>query len=1381
MIRFIDINNGRTYNGDQPYTHWFDDQQSTDIIYVQKLCLLSDSPSITVFMPENDIFRLIDTSKITKDNLVNLDGVGYQDISKLYTNIIPGDDKTETIWVRTSNPAEAEVPYFGYGYSSTSNIKYHACVTSTKIPLKKGETFGIDVQDIRNIVGVTKMWLSTEKNNYNKSNSLKGNIYSYVEGLDFIYTSPEDTEVYLNIEGPVVGSDPTTEGLFCKGFDVKYNIQSADKTKYTFPVGVGAEYGNDLFVYMIYIAGSSSKAMECRESFFVQEHIYEENPDSSKMLEQPLVFADGDIHEFTIGADFYEQREELKTNIINNGVEILESIQKAIYTSNPHEESKDNILLNRKYKELIMNYMDILGNKGSYASLINSLNWFEYGDLTTIKEFWKHNEWDRTIYNDQEFKQTLCNQTEQMLVNYSKTTYMGIYCACQKIKESHQKESYPSSGYKNTLFNTSLDRSLDGDNQDPQGLINRTLQVGVGESFITVSEDQTSDMIGANFKKLASMYKNMDRFLGEEIPELENNIMKWSKTDMAIKMALLGNFFETYFMPIHTDLIHSTIEDVVFTNTLKAVHDGHMKREDYIIHDSIVNCNIKDNEVFQLKDIQVQANSDTPFANLFDVKDPSGHTIFGIDEICTTDDFADIPERFIPENTTIVITPLSDEARNAAEPIKPEAPIKPTVMNPPMPKKPTTIPYPTKPSGDITDEMTQEYLEAVAQYNIDLKNSLSQYNNLMNMYNEAILINNQKLEDYKNALKQYNIDLETYNIQVDKYNDYQRERKDYVYHASNHAQYYIDNQGTDVNVKSLLLSLFGEQQYDTQQAVIPQSWVETADRINNLVSEYFKTINPKAHKELISSYLYGLDFDTDSNKMLDPEIANILLNTYTGIGVVVPMVFTVPVNEGDNITSVSISRGIGAEDSWDWDRKVYNRIYPAIKTDTGYAATVILKLLCTRDCQYDIRAQFTCTSGQTYVKRVVYNVVDTRRASLNIYKVNAKTTDTTVSRESNDYMFTHTCITDLDDYQQYYTQYIPIRPEDSTEESSGARLTWMTVLRSNWKYNGNEYRLDNLIGIDLVDSDVFRNNFISHTGGTIAKLIYKYKGDLNFVAGTLWRTEEYKKMILRLLPKATRSDVYNRLYNATTTKAYAWLCRKCTKYHRADQKTKREYDIFIANAFNTRDTTGIVDQLSKYISDNWAKGSDEGKSLCLRSELIYIPQRHYLEELDRSTLMNMSVRPREALCVVPDVKYLRYIDSYEWDFINQSTGEHIQLPSVKEPFVGRVADNIEEDIYPYLYPGYYDVVFRYKLSSESDHVNEISLKSAFIQLPSIDDEQWKGSDLWVLAVNKYIDEYEDKIQKLENTSSIPSKTKQVLYEKLEEQINKYKELLKNQK
>jgi hypothetical protein len=1256
MIRFVNIENGRTYNGDQPYVHWFDDQQSTDIIYVQKICVVSDAPSLSVFMEPNDVFHIIDPDKITKDNLVYIDGSSYQDISNLYTDLINGNPGVEEIKSRNTRDYDINVEYLGsIGYSSHDAVKYHVCssVIRTRY-MNAGEQFKMDYATIRNIPDVSKIWLSTQPNTYSDK-YLLGNVYTYAgDGQDFTCDFPEYTSrVYLNIEGPILGSNPSgSEAAFSSGIPTSYHVLTQQEYTYFLPVTNGSAYGDDLFVYMIYIAGSSSTAAEYRESFFIQEHVYTEGPDEY----HPIILQDGDLHEFTVGADFHVEHEEHKINLGNFGIEIPESIQKAIYPANPHEESKDNILLNRKYKELLMDYIDILGNKGSYQSLLNSLNWFEYGDLLSLKEIWKHTEWDKTIYNDQELTQLLSDHAKRTLTNYAKTTYFGIYCACQSIKESHVDEIYPPSSYKNTLFNTSLSKQLEDDNLDPQGLINRTLQIGMGEASIIVNGDQSADpLVGANFKKLTSMYKDMDRFLGEEIPELKNNALKWSRADMAIKMALLGNFFESYFTPVHLDLIHSTLEDIVFTNTMKAINGGEMRRDDYILHNSIVKCSVKDDEVFQLRDIKVQANSDTPFVNPFDVDYTTinNHKIFGIDEINTTDDFKDIPARFLPSNPSLVITSLSNDAAHIKD---------------------------------------ADWVAATEK------------------------------TDHLIACRQ--------------------ELVDYIKHAYHLGQYFVEK-GLDTEhiIQLKLMNMVGLYHYKDSLSINDN--LDDLERIslsintNITIKAWLDTVDKSDYQSFITSPLYGLDYDESTNATLDPEIATIILNTYTGVGVCVPMVFTIPVNEGDNITQVYIARGIG-DDEIKWDYKTYEHLYTPIEVDGKYYITVVLKMLCTKDCKYDIRASFTCTSGQTYTKRVHFNVVDTRRASLNVYKIVANNVITIggsrETRKSNDYMFTHMNAADLDEYQQYYTQYIPISQGDANTMSEGAKLQWIVILRSNWNgYNSYRYRLDNNIG-----ADIFSREQIVETSGDLAKLIREHPYNWAYISDELMKYKEQKTHNWDIVLKDySRDRLYSVLSdpNTITTQVYSWLYSNFDRYHRADVNTSKEYDIFVSKGFSMQNVEDNINWLTTYI-ENTVNGFELTQPLCLRMEQVYIPQSHSLIQLQGPDLLDICVSPKTTLAVVPSVKYLQYIDSYEWEFKNSSTGEIIQLPSIKEPFIGKVAPDIESNIDPYLKPGYYDIKFRYKLSSTTDNINEINLTSAFVILPDIQDSAYEGSDLWDLAKQK---------------------------------------------
>ena len=274
---------------------------------------------------------------------------------------------------------------------------------------------------------------------------------------------------------------------------------------------------HNYWVHMIYIMANADQAGEYLESITI----------------------DGDT--YTIGADFYDADESLYINLSNNGIEIPNSIQKAIYDMNIYEERRDNILLNRKWKELLSNLWDTIANRGSYKSLFNSLKWFEYGDLLTLCEIWKRND---DTYFIRDIQSVLGDKYFETLTNTAKTTYIALYLSLEKIVQGQYDE--------------------------------------------------------------------------EKNPVLEYISTKWSTEELSLKLSLLGNFFKTYFMPIHLDLIHSTIEDVVYTNTIKSFNTPLMSRSDYLYDVKTMKCNIDEN-VFQLGEVESFVGPNTIFGSQYGI------------------------------------------------------------------------------------------------------------------------------------------------------------------------------------------------------------------------------------------------------------------------------------------------------------------------------------------------------------------------------------------------------------------------------------------------------------------------------------------------------------------------------------------------------------------------------------------------------------------------------------------------------------------------------------------------------------------------------------------------------------------------------------------
>lgn len=252
---------------------------------------------------------------------------------------------------------------------------------------------------------------------------------------------------------------------------------------------------------------------------------------------------------YMIGIDAYMEDENLYINLANFGVEIPDSIQKALYPNNVHEDKKDNILINRKFKELISQYWNILAGRGSYKSLINSLKWFEWGDLLELKEIWSRVGSGTPSMSVRDLTALLEKEYRDTLNVFKKTTYLAIYYALEKM------------------------------------------------------------MVTADGQFVYDVDLN---------PELEETARDWSVTDLSLKLAMLGAFYETFFMPIHLELLHCTITDVVFTPTFKKVTGSRYNRYDSVYDTYECECfvdnkHIKDGQPFVLHDVHTHTSWNTPF------------------------------------------------------------------------------------------------------------------------------------------------------------------------------------------------------------------------------------------------------------------------------------------------------------------------------------------------------------------------------------------------------------------------------------------------------------------------------------------------------------------------------------------------------------------------------------------------------------------------------------------------------------------------------------------------------------------------------------------------------------------------------------------------
>jgi hypothetical protein len=257
-----------------------------------------------------------------------------------------------------------------------------------------------------------------------------------------------------------------TEDTDCGGFIFK-------TPKYSLTHKTHPELIDDMYAHVFYVSCKSDNALEAVCKLQIDKYGF-----------------------IKIGADFYDEYEATYVNLSNFGIELPDYVQKAIYDSNVHEDYKDNILINRKFKELLSNYWDVVANKGSYKSLINSLDWFEWGNNLRLREIWKYHNGNKFFFDDKAVCSLLENKYMSALSSFIKTTYFSLY---------------------------------------------------------------------------ASIYDDDTSYDSEMNPNLKAVVHKWGKEDLALKISLFAEFFETFFMPIHTSVLHGCIEDVVYTNTIKTV------------------------------------------------------------------------------------------------------------------------------------------------------------------------------------------------------------------------------------------------------------------------------------------------------------------------------------------------------------------------------------------------------------------------------------------------------------------------------------------------------------------------------------------------------------------------------------------------------------------------------------------------------------------------------------------------------------------------------------------------------------------------------------------------------------------------------------------
>lgn len=1027
MIRFVDLKTGNVFDGKHPYIFWFDGQQSTSLIYIQKICFISHDKYATVKLPSNDVFCLLNPSEKITDHINNVD---YTDLEALKTD-----------------------------------------------------------------------------------------------------------KIILN----------------------------------------GFPY-NNYYIYMVYVMGQAEQAGEYIEKLYI------------------------DDEEYVIGADFYQEEESLYINLSNNGIEIPNSIQKTIYSVNVHEDKRDNITLNRKWKELLSNLWDITINKGSYRSLYNSLKWFEWGDQLNLYEIWKVNSPIGSRMNMQDIQMMLQSDYLEEMKNTAKTTYLAITMALCKITDS--------------------------------------------------------------------------KYDSEKNPELEKISSIWSIEDLSLKLSLLGNFYKTYFMPIHLDLIMCTIEDIVYTNTFKTNISSISGRSDFYYNIHNLDCNVKPGSSYQLENVTAYVGPDTIFGTQWNgQKEYNDVEILGIQ----TDPVkfplkskAKIEHKYARTQVNSTPDPYDDSYNwtKTSQGVTRQYPYEWMTMRVFNDKTLTWSSWLTPVlinSLEINEDSIIEYLfqttnlispgndwsPQIIPVSEDKPYCFVKFKTIdilknQTYWSEPILI--KQWNKWNDPLIEYQYKQTTsYATPTDfGWTDQVLSSSDsYKYVWTRFRTFDVPNFEWSNWSDPILIDQYGdwgglfiEYEYalTTQKNSTPTQWTKQSQGVTStykyewvrfrtretdlnewsnwsdpiIIVEWDDTKSYNSYSQESSPLI--VSDDSEPNRIDDSDLKTYLSQLFNGVGAVVEFEYSFPCNNENDFIKCEqlVIYGDG--------KQLIRTEYRLIKS-----SPFKFKLLFKNVGEYEVNLTLISISGDIYNHSVKINIIDTIYNGLTIYKI-----------KNNKY------------------------PDFSIFIKDG-KFNW-----SNAKYNLHKYSM----GRYLTGSDI----------DTIYKQ-YVPASLNNPSAMSGWNWEGICLNHL-LIIDGIRINKYIE-HNYFTFEI---------------QKVSGTYTVCISKRFGFDPSESWIQDLNIY-----------------RSDYIFIPEFHSLFELGYERYMTSNMKDRldyytitdnDALCIVPDISYSKHIDEFEWEFVNVSTGEKVVTDrSIFEPFIAKTDKN-------YLTPGYYDIIFRYRLSHNNE-INTVTINSAF--------------------------------------------------------------------
>jgi hypothetical protein len=283
-----------------------------------------------------------------------------------------------------------------------------------------------------------------------------------------------------------------------------------------------------------------------------------------------------------VSAEFVSDIEKYSINLGNNGVQIPYDVMRAVYTGSG--DQFDTAKYNEKLKEYLINIHTIHSQVGNYTSALDSLAWFDWGNLLKVTKL---------LQTDNDIQRQFIR--EHFNIN------------------EHLLESY-------RYFRNSSLLSLSVD-----------IDYIAGESVLDHSDE--SKFYGEGHPVYDSLLtKTVDVVHGVcETVTYIKNYFDFSFVELGIKLSMLRHYYKQLFLPIHLDVASASLSGHVWANDIKMYNSASVQ----LIEPTVLTDTVRVTVEFPRTDslvISEQAHQIDDSFNVFDNK--VERDVMYIDEPC---------------------------------------------------------------------------------------------------------------------------------------------------------------------------------------------------------------------------------------------------------------------------------------------------------------------------------------------------------------------------------------------------------------------------------------------------------------------------------------------------------------------------------------------------------------------------------------------------------------------------------------------------------------------------------------------------------------------------------------------------------------------------